>query len=314
MSGAFLQALCAAEAVTIGAPVLLVVAHPDDEVIGAGMRLPRLSDVRIVYVTDGAPADGRDAARLGFGSREAYARARATEAEAALALVGIDRSRMHFLGVVDQEAPMRVAEVAQELAGLLRAIRPAFVLTHPYEGGHPDHDATALAVRLALQQIATSCLSSPYPNPPPSSTGEGASAAIDRTPSLAERRGRVGVGTASSSPTLIEFASYHASGSPGVRVMQEFLPGHATVVTARLSEAEQALKRRMFACYATQEIVLRDFPVDRERFRASPAYDFARPPHTGPLLYEQIFAGWTWERWREATAGALAAHDIQGAF
>src|SRR4051812_11427073 len=87
----FLRQLCrpGGESIT-DVPVLVVAAHPDDETIGAGPRLARLRAVQVVFVTDGAPADLRDVARLGFASRAAYASARAREADTALSLLGID--------------------------------------------------------------------------------------------------------------------------------------------------------------------------------------------------------------------------------
>src|SRR3954466_10614255 len=66
--------------------LLLVVAHPDDDILGAGALLARLPWTRIVYVTDGAPRDGRDARGHGFAGPEDYAAARRREALAALAL------------------------------------------------------------------------------------------------------------------------------------------------------------------------------------------------------------------------------------
>jgi hypothetical protein len=40
-------------------------------------------------------------------------------------------------------------------------------------------------------------------------------------------------------------------------------------------------------------------PLDYERFRAAPAYDFTVSPHTGRLHYEHCNWGMTAERWRE---------------
>jgi hypothetical protein len=42
-----------------GNDVLLVAAHPDDEVMGAGAQLPHLSGIRIIHVTDDAPRNLR---------------------------------------------------------------------------------------------------------------------------------------------------------------------------------------------------------------------------------------------------------------
>ena len=65
--------------------LMIVAAHPDDDVIGAGALMARIPRVRVVYATDGAPRDGRDARAHGFADVAAYAAARQREARAALA-------------------------------------------------------------------------------------------------------------------------------------------------------------------------------------------------------------------------------------
>ena len=124
-----------------------MVAHPDDESLWLGTALTRMPNAILIHLTDGAPADMRDAARLGFATREAYAAARARELEDALARLGAMPRRLAY-GLVDQGLILRLAELRARLEVDLAGM--GAVVTHPYEGGHPDHDAAALAVRLAF--------------------------------------------------------------------------------------------------------------------------------------------------------------------
>lgn len=134
--------------------VLIVVAHPDDEVVGAGALISRLPDVWILHATDGAPRDPRFLARGFAGTREEYARARRRELEDALSLAGIGPDRLLGLQIADQEAVFEIPRLTDGIARAVREIGPDTVLTLAYEGGHPDHDAVALAVQLAVGGIA----------------------------------------------------------------------------------------------------------------------------------------------------------------
>ncbi len=78
-----------------------------------------------------------------------YRLARRRELLEAAALVGAGADRIRTLDFPDQEASLHLAEISRLLSGLLTEFRPAAVVTHAYEGGHPDHDATAFAVRAA---------------------------------------------------------------------------------------------------------------------------------------------------------------------
>ena len=133
-------------------PVAIVVAHPDDETIAAGGSLHLMRHLLLVHVTDGAPRRLGDAAREGFATPAEYAASRAQELDAALALSGASPIRKG-LDVADQEATDCISEIAARLRTLFRAHDVRHVMTHAYEGGHPDHDAIALAVRLVADDI-----------------------------------------------------------------------------------------------------------------------------------------------------------------
>lgn len=136
----------------IGFPMksLVFVAHPDDEAIGAAGILRRLSNPLIVYLTDGAPRDERFWSPDVRGSREEYARIRRREAVAALQLVGIPAHRILWLGAVDQDSVFETLALAEQFRIVLDWFVPEIVITHAYEGGHPDHDSAALIANMAV--------------------------------------------------------------------------------------------------------------------------------------------------------------------
>lgn len=245
--------------------VLVVVAHPDDEAIGAGVLLAGLPDAVVVHVTDGAPRDNRAAKRRGYANRDAYADARRTEVLDALALAGIDESRVRCLGMVDGEATLRMVELCHRVIDLIIELDPEIVLTHPYEGGHTDHDATAFAVHLAC--------------------------------GILRREGL-------PAPVILELASYHNRNGKRVRsrfLPRKGVPERALEFTPE----EQLLKIRMFEQFVSQRECLSAFPVTAERFRVAPRYTFTTPPHEGALDYERFCAAICGEEWRARAAEAL---------
>jgi LmbE family N-acetylglucosaminyl deacetylase len=133
--------------------VAIVAAHPDDETIGCGVLIQRLDRVAFIHVTDGAPRDGKDAAAAGCAGWADYAALRRRELDAALAAAGQGAAERRTLGIADQEASHHLAALARQLAAALAELRPAAVIGHPYEGGHPDHDAACFACHAALRLL-----------------------------------------------------------------------------------------------------------------------------------------------------------------
>jgi N-acetylglucosamine malate deacetylase 2 len=141
----------------IGCRCLIVAPHPDDETIGAGIWMDRhLShEIALVHITDGSPRDLANARAAGFRSRREYAAARRRELHSALRLAGVGRRQLRIFSYVDKEVHLHLPELIARTAALIGKLRPSLVLSPAYEGGHPDHDSSALAVAATRRQVAT---------------------------------------------------------------------------------------------------------------------------------------------------------------
>lgn len=257
--------------------VLVAVAHPDDETIGAGILLSRLVDAWVLHLTNGVPRDPRF--RHGFpGTAEEYERVRREELAAAMALASVPPQHLlRIEGVADQEAALHLPRLVREIAVLLRQLRPQVVITPAYEGGHPDHDATAFAVRAAAELL---------------------------------RRAR---SQPAQLPEIFEMPLYHARPETGEIVFQEFLPPVEEVATLELSANERELKARMLDGFGTQRDILAELPPpEREVFRPAAPFDFSRPPHPGRLQYEIWDFPIDGARWRDLARDAVEELEMPG--
>lgn len=248
--------------------VMIIAAHQDDETVGAGARLCTLGDAWIVHVTDGAPGNEAVAQRYGFGSREEYAAARRQELTAAMDIAGVLPEHRLCLNYVDGEASFRMVDLVLRLADLIDSIGPEVIITHPYEGGHTDHDATAFAVHLAC--------------------------------GLLRREG-------TKPPAVLEMTSYHRrEGRRIVHDFLPHQRADLDRREIRLDQQLQQRKQQMYDCFITQQRVIQTFDTVMEKFRPAPRYVFTRPPHEGELNYERFGDPYRGERWRREAEDALA--------
>lgn len=256
-----------------GERTLIAAAHPDDGVAGAGALYGYLEKAVFIHVTDGAPRDLVDARAQGFRSAEEYSRARRRELVESLALAGVGPEDCMQAGVPDREAAFRLAEIALKLRDIMRETEPESVLTLPYEGGHPDHDSVSFCVCAAARLLKKDGVA-----PPP----------------------------------LIEYSMYHSLNG-GFTVL-DFIPREGyECITVMLTEEERRLKGRMMDRFTTQSGELRAFPMEHEKFRAAPPYDFSAPPHAGRLHYEGFDWGMDGREWRDLASRALRELGIGGA-
>jgi LmbE family N-acetylglucosaminyl deacetylase len=132
-----------------GPRTAVLVAHPDDETVGIGGRLAELDPGAIVIATDGAPRDAWFWREAGCAGRNAYAALRRRELDDALRAGGVPDGRLRRWPFIDQEAASNLGALTTAARRLIEELRPELLLTHPYEGGHPDHDAVAFAAHAA---------------------------------------------------------------------------------------------------------------------------------------------------------------------
>jgi LmbE family N-acetylglucosaminyl deacetylase len=136
-----------------GGRVLILVAHPDDETLACGGEMEHWPGCLIVHTTTGSPRDVKYARDAGFASQAEYAEARQRELACSLSHVG-GRETAN-LGLTDQESWRDLAFLTRRVKTLIEEINPAAIVTHPYEGGHPDHDAAAFAVQHSCTQLGS---------------------------------------------------------------------------------------------------------------------------------------------------------------
>lgn len=244
----------------------VIVAHPADEVVGAGCLISKLVDVTVLHITDGAPRDMQDAIAAGFKERDDYAQARRQECLAALAIANVPEDRVIEFAITDHCAANCLADLTKKITTFLQQSAADIVVTHPYEGGHPDHDATAFATHAALR--------------------------------LMKENGF-------RPPVLFEMA-LHPSEDFKAKLPEFLPGSERETTTLLLDKRAEELKQRMFACLETQRESLEVSPVGPERFRQPLNYDFSVPPQNGKLHYENFAWALRSDEWQSLASQAWA--------
>ena len=247
--------------------VLFIVAHPGDEIVAAGGALGELKEPKFLHVTDGAPRDIAAAIEDGYFDRSEYADARKREFVAALQCAGLKDTRAGELNFVAGEVSRNLATLTMSIATTLREQQPDVVVTHAYEGTHPDHDAIAFAVQ-------TAC-------------------------ALLEADGW-------KAPLRLEAAGYADLGTDAI-VGEFITPSFTDGMTVQLSKERRRMKQCMLERMPTRLKRLQNVPLNRESFRVAPEYDFTQPPQDGVLHYEKSGDALNGKRWRRLAEDALRA-------
>jgi len=136
-----------------GRRILILVPHPDDEVVGCCAAISRArsqgAEVSAVYLTTGVPA----AAVLWPWQRSGHsARVAGRRAEAGRAAELLRVQPLCFAEVPTRELKAHMAGTLDMLLGHIRQLHPDVLWTPAYEGGHQDHDvASFLASHLRAE-------------------------------------------------------------------------------------------------------------------------------------------------------------------
>jgi LmbE family N-acetylglucosaminyl deacetylase len=239
----------------------VVVAHPGDEIVGAGCLLAKLTDVTVVHVTNGA-----DEHRSLAPPASEEPATREEECLKALALANVSKDEVTSFGVPYSEAHLFLTELTKRISLFMQQSGADIIVTHPYEGGHPDHDATAFATHAALR--------------------------------LMERNGF-------RPPVLFEMA-LHPGEDGVSKVPEFLWFGEGNVTTLLLDERATKLKQQMFACFESQKQSMLASPLGPEKFRQPGDYDFSAVPPAAGSYYSSFGASSVRTEWPALMSRALA--------
>lgn len=138
--------------------VLVVAAHPDDDILGVGATLIRHAaageHITVAFTTNGAGGDPKKS----MDAQRTIVQMRYEETCSALDLIHIPSSQIINLGFPDGGAHRYVFPLVTDFRQLLETVDPSRIYVHSMEGGHPDHDITSFAVQQVCHEAGFSAL------------------------------------------------------------------------------------------------------------------------------------------------------------
>ena len=148
--------------------ILVVVAHPDDEILGMGGTIAKLSvqgkDVHVLIVTDGSSAQYRGSENL-----QKIIDEKKLETKNACDRVGV--KSIHYGGMPDMQLDVTPhIQVNQAIEKVIDEIQPDAVFTHFYGDVNLDHQCVFRSVMVAVRPVADQVVKEVYCFNVPSST------------------------------------------------------------------------------------------------------------------------------------------------
>ena len=128
--------------------VLIVAAHPDDEVLGCGGTIAKHSlqgdKVHVVFMTDGIKS------RTKFSDKDIINRAEASKSVKTI----LNIETINSLGFQDNQMDnVSLLQIVQKLEGIIIKIKPTIIYTHHYGDLNVDHQLTYEAVMTACRPL-----------------------------------------------------------------------------------------------------------------------------------------------------------------
>jgi LmbE family N-acetylglucosaminyl deacetylase len=141
---------------------LILVAHPDDELVICGGLMLMMERAVVVFATDGAPRAEGFWRR--YGSRQSYADIRRAEARQVHTLTGASTIFLaDFVpgGITDQELFLNLPQAIAATETIVSGVSPHCILAPSFEGGHPDHDAVCFIASIVGRRCGLPVWESP---------------------------------------------------------------------------------------------------------------------------------------------------------